>query len=155
MNPIMMFSSERFLDHMNVKAWLRLHIERLEVSIDSMLGVGTKGLFKKITKPLESVRVVGEAELVAVSVLLFHVHEVVQGDQVGFVVDIEDTGLDILDVAAVVVDVLGRGLAIGKDVVIVTVINDKDSSRLDHVTEVLEALDMILLIPMEIRKMSK
>ena len=93
--------------------------------------------------------------MVTVSVLLFHVHEVVQGDQVGFVVDIEDTGLDILDVAAVVVDVFGRRLAIGKDVVIVTVINDKDSSRLDHVTEVLEALDVISLISMEIRKMSK
>ena len=112
-------------------------------------------MFKKITKTLKCVRVVGEAELVAVSVLLFHVHEVVQGDQVGFVVDIEDTGLDILDVAAVVVDVLGRGLAIGKDVVIVTVINDKDSSRLDHVAEVLEALDVISLISMEIGKMGK
>ena len=140
---------------MDVKAWLRLHIERLEVSIDSMLGAGTKGLLEKITKSLECVRVVGEAELIAVSVLLFHIHEVVQGDQVWFVVDIEDTGLDILDVAAVVVDVLGRGLAIGKDVVIVTVINDKDSSWLDHVTEVLEALDVISLISMEIRKMSE
>ena len=140
---------------MDVKAWLRLHIERLEVSKDSMLGAGTKCLFAKITKPLECVRVVGKAELVAVSILLFHVHEVVQGDQVGFVVDIEDTGLDILDVAAVVVDVLGRRLAIGKDVVIVTVINYEDSFWLDHVAEVLEALDVISLISMEIRKMSK
>jgi len=140
---------------MDIKAWLRLHIERLEVSIDSMLGAGTKGLFEKMTKPLESVRIVGEAELVAVSVLLLHVHEVVQGDQVGLVVDIEDTGLDILDVAAVVVDVLGRRLAIGKDVVIVAVINYEDSSRLDHVTEVLEALYVISLISMEIRKMSE
>ena len=130
MNPIIKFNSERLLDHMDVKAWLRLHIERLEVSIDSMLGAGTKCLFAKITKTLECMRVVGEAELIAVRVLLFHIHEVVQGDQVRFVVDIEDTGLDILDVAAVVVDVLSRRLAIGKDVVIVTVINNEYSTWL-------------------------
>ena len=101
-----------------------------------MLGVGTKGLFTKITKSLEGVRVVGESELVAVSVLLFHIHEVVQGDQVGFVVDIEDTGLDILDVAAVVVDVLGRRLAIGKDVVI--------ADQFDQTAEVFHAIMLSL-----------
>jgi hypothetical protein len=73
---------------------------------------------------------VEEAELVAVNVLIFHGYEEVQGDQVWFVVDIEDTGLDILNVAAAVVDVLGRRL-------------------------VTDAFHVISLIPMEIRKMSK
>ena len=90
---------------MDVKAWLRLHIERFEVRIDSMLGTGSKCVLAKIGESLECMRIVGEAELVAVRVLFVHVHEVVQGDQIRFVIDKEDTGLDILDVATVVVDV--------------------------------------------------
>ena len=140
---------------MNVKAWFWLNIKRLKVSIDRVLSAGTKSFFTEVAEPLQGVWVVGESELIAVSVLLFYVHEVVEGYQVGFVVDIEDTGLDILDVAAVVVDVLGRRLAIGKDVIIITVINDKDPSRLDHAAEVLKTLFVITLVSMEIRKMSK
>merc|ERR1719206_1026834 len=78
-----------------------------------------------------------------------------EGDQVGLVVDKENACLYILDVAAVVVDVLGRSLAISKDVVIITVINDEDTARFDHAAEVLKALDMISLVSMKIRKMSK
>ena len=59
-------------------------------------------------------------ELVAVCVLLIHIHEVVQCDEVGLVVDVEDTGLDVIDVIAVVVDVLGRSFSIGQNVIIVS-----------------------------------
>ena len=44
--------------------------------------------------------------MVAVLILLFYIHEVVEGDQIGFVVDVENAGLDVLDVAAVVVNVV-------------------------------------------------
>ena len=50
-------------------------------------------------------------ELVAVCVLLIHIHEVVQCDEVGLVVDVEDTGLDVIDVIAVVIDILGRSFS--------------------------------------------
>ena len=42
------------------------------------------------------VRVVGEAELVAVLVHLVHVHDVVQGDEVGLVVHVENRRFDVL-----------------------------------------------------------
>ena len=100
-------------------------------------------------------RVVRESEVVVLGVLGINVHEVVQSDQVGFVVDIQDTGLDIIDVAAVVVDVLGRCLAIGQDIVIVTMINDEESARLDKLVEVLKALLMIPHVSVEVREMSK
>ena len=58
-------------------------------------------------------------ELVAVCVLLIHIHEVVQCDKVGLVVDVEDTGLDVIDVITVVIDVLGRSFSIGQNVIIV------------------------------------
>ena len=60
-------------------------------------------------------------ELVAVLVLLVHVHEVIQGDQIRLVVDVQDAGLDVLDVAAVVVDVVGWRLPVSEDVVVVPV----------------------------------
>ena len=59
--------------------------------------------------------------LVTVLILLVHVHEVVQSDQVGLVVDVQDAGLDVLDVAAVVVDVVGWRLPVCEDVVVVPV----------------------------------
>ena len=58
-------------------------------------------------------------ELVAVCVLLIHIHEVIQGDKVGLVVDIEDTSLDVIDVVAIVIDILGRSFPVGQDVIIV------------------------------------
>ena len=58
-------------------------------------------------------------ELVAVCVLLIHIHEVIQCDQVGLVVDIQHRGLNVIDVVAVVINVLRRSLSISQDVIIV------------------------------------
>ena len=124
---------------MNIEARVGALGQRLEVSVDGVLGSGPEGASDHGTEVVQGVRVVGESdnmthifspllqpritlpELVAVLVLLVHVHEVVQGDQVGLVVDVEDAGLDVLDVAAVVVDVVGRRLPVGEDVVVVPV----------------------------------
>ena len=124
---------------MNIEARVGALGQRLEVGVDGVLGSGPEGVFDHGTEVVQGVRVVGESdnmthifspllqpritlpELVAVLVLLVHVHEVVQGDQVGLVVDVQDAGLDVLDVAAVVVDVVGRSLPVGEDVVVVPV----------------------------------
>ena len=124
---------------MNIEARVGALGQRLEVGVDGVLGSGPEGVFDHGTEVVQGVRVVGEPdnmthifspllqpritlpELVAVLVLLVDVHEVVQGDQVGLVVDVEDAGLDVLDVAAVVVDVVGRRLPVGEDVVVVPV----------------------------------
>lgn len=58
-------------------------------------------------------------ELVAVCVLFVHIHEVIQCDQVGLVVDIQHRGLNVIDVVAVVINVLRRSLSISQDVIIV------------------------------------
>ena len=124
---------------MNVETRVRALLQGLEVSVDGVLGSGPEGVFDHGTEVVQGVRVVGESdnmthifspllqpritlpELVAVLVLLVHVHEVVQGDQVGLVVNVEDAGLDVLDVAAVVVDVVGWRLPVSEDVVVVPV----------------------------------
>ena len=124
---------------MNIEARVGALGQRLEVSVDGVLGSGPEGVFDHGTEVVQGVRVVGESdnmthifspllqpritlpELVAVLVLLVHVHEVVQGDQVGLVVNVEDAGLDVLDVAAVVVDVVGWRLPVSEDVVVVPV----------------------------------
>ena len=59
-------------------------------------------------------------ELVAVRVLLVHIHEVIQCDEIRLVVDVEDTGLDVIDVIAVVIDILGWSFPISQDVIIVS-----------------------------------
>ena len=94
-------------------------------------------------------------ELVAVGVFLVNIHEIVECDQVWFVVHVEDTGLDVSDVVGVVVDVVGGGLAVGEDVVIVTVVNHEHSAGLDEILEVLEAFLVIPQVSMKIRKMCK
>ena len=127
-----MFSvSDRFLHNMNIETWVWTLGQGLEVGVDGVLGPGAEGVSDHATEVVQSVWVVGQSdkrslyfilrqasitlipELVAVLVLLIHVHEVVQGDQVGLVVNVEDAGLDVLDVAAVVVDIVGRRLPVG------------------------------------------
>ena len=88
--------------------------------------------------------------MVAVLILLFYIHEVVEGDQIGFVVDVENAGLYVLDVAAVVVNVVGRSLAVLQDVVVVPVVNDEETPGLDNVSEVLETFLVVPHIPMEV-----
>ena len=48
-----------------------------------------------------------------------YVHFIVECDHAGAVVDVQDASLDIFDVVRVVVDVLGRGLTMVQDVVVV------------------------------------
>ena len=140
---------------MNVEAWIRSLVNRFEIREDSVLCSWSEGFSQHLREGCKSVWVVRESEVVILGVLGINVHEVVQSDQVGFVVDIQDTGLDIIDVAAVVVDVLGRCLAIGQDIVIVTMINHEESARLDKLVEVLKALLMIPHVSVEVREMSK
>ena len=94
-------------------------------------------------------------ELITVGIFLVNVHEIVQSDQVWFVVHIEDTGLDVPDVVGVVVDVVGRSLAVGQDVVVVTVVDHKHSAGLDEILEVLEAFLVIPHVSVKVWKMGK
>ena len=48
-----------------------------------------------------------------------YVHFIVECYHAGAVVDVQDASLDIFDVVRVVVDVLGRGLTMVQDVVVV------------------------------------
>ena len=75
-----------------------------------------------------------------------NVHLVVQHDLPWLVVFVDDLGLDALDVLAVVVDVLLWCLPVLQDVVVVSVVNDQDTSGLQHVVHVLYAP---LVIPEE------
>jgi len=127
--PVAFSVSFLFLHNMNKEARVWTLRQWLEVSIDGVLGLGSEGLFDHGSEVVQSVGIVGESdqqiysyflsasiilpELVAVLVLLVYIHEIIQGDKIGFVVHVEDAGLDVLDVAAVVVDVVGWGLPIG------------------------------------------
>ena len=94
-------------------------------------------------------------ELITVRVFLVHVHEVVESDQVWFVVHVEDAGLDVSDVVGVVVDVVGGGLAVGEDVVVVTVVNHKHSAGLYKILKVPEAFLVIPQVSVKVRKVSE
>ena len=102
-------------------------LQGLEVSVDGVLGTGSEGLLDHGSEVVQSVGEVREPateygffvdfkiilpELVTVLVLRVNIHEIVQGDEIGFVVDVENAGLDVLDVTAVVVDVVGGRLPI-------------------------------------------
>ena len=96
-----------FFNNMNVERWLWLVFNPLKVSIDGVLGAGTKSILKiksittyfrtssNLEKPsegLKSVRLVGEDEVA----IFFHIHGVVQGDLLGCIVLIDDLCSDIL-----------------------------------------------------------
>merc|ERR1719285_1686006 len=68
-----------------------------------------------------------------------NVHLVVQHDLPWLVVFVDDLGLDAFDVLAVVVDVLLWCLPVLQDVVVVSVVNDQDTSGLQHIVHVLYA----------------
>ena len=74
------------------------------------------------------------------------VHLVVEHDPPRLVVLVDDLCLDALDVLAVVVDVLLWRLSVLQDVVVVSVVDDEDTSRFQHVIHVLDAP---LVIPEE------
>ena len=67
------------------------------------------------------------------------VHLVVEHDLPWLVVLVDDLCLDALDVLAVVVDVLLWCLPVLQDVVVVSVVDDQDTSWLQHVIHVLDA----------------
>lgn len=71
--------------------------------------------------------------------IALNVHGVVQHNLLGLVVFIDELGLDVLDVFAVVVNVLLGGLAVLEDVVVVSMVNNENTSGLQHVIHVLDA----------------
>ena len=90
-----------------------------------------------------------------VVVRVVDIHEIVQSDEVGSVVDIQHAGLDVVDVAAVVVDVLGGSLAVSEDVVVVAMINHKETAGLDELVEVLKTFFVVSHVSVKVGKMSK
>merc|ERR1719216_170934 len=82
-----------------------------------------------------------------------NVHLVVQHDLPWLVVFIDDLGLDALDVLAVVVDVLLWCLPVLQDVVVVSVVDDQDTSWLQHVVHVLYAPLVIPKISVVVHQM--
>merc|ERR1719341_1943964 len=82
-----------------------------------------------------------------------NVHLVVQHNLPWLVVFVDDLGLDTLDVLAVVVDVLLWCLPVLQDVVVVSVVNDQDTSGLQHVVHVLYAPLVIPKISMVVHEM--
>ena len=78
--------------------------------------------------------------------IALNVHLVVQHNLLRLVVFVDDLGLDALDVLAVVVDVLLWCMPVLQDVVVVSVVDDQDTSGLQHVIHVLDAR---LVVPEE------
>jgi len=140
-----------FLNDMNVEGRLRLIFHPLEVSIGGVIGIGTKSILEETGEGFESMWLVGEDEVT----VFFDIHRVVQGDLLWGIVLIDDLCSDITDVLAVVVDVLFWSTTMFQDVVVVTVVNDKNTAWLQHANKVLEALFMIPEITVIIKKMGK
>ena len=80
---------------------------------------------QKVGKLGKSPRLVRKNEIT----VTLNVHLVVEHNLPWLVVFIDDLGLDALDVLAVVVDVLLWRLPVLQDVVVVSVVDDKESSR--------------------------
>ena len=84
---------------------------------------------EELSKVGERPGLVGENKVT----IAFHIHGVVQHNLLGLVVFVDELGLDVLDVFTVVVNVLLGGLAVLEDVVVVSMVYDQNSSRLQHV----------------------
>merc|ERR1712055_32866 len=106
-----------------------------EVGISCVGSTASKDSLQKVGELSKSPGLVRENEIT----VSLDVHLVVQHDLPWLVVFVDDLGLDALDVLTVVVDVLLWCLAVLEDVVVVSVINDQDTSGLQHVVHVLDA----------------
>merc|ERR1719397_2470671 len=113
-----------------------------EVGISCVGSTASKDSLQKVGEFGKSPWLVREKEIT----VSLDVHLVVQHDLPWLVVLVDDLGLDALDVLAVVVDVLLWCLPVLQDVVVVSVVDDEDTSRFEHVIHVLDAP---LVIPEE------
>merc|ERR1719239_1341472 len=106
-----------------------------EVGISCVGSTASKDTLQKVGEFGKSPRLVRKNEIT----VTLNVHLVVQHDLPRLVVLVDDLGLDTLDVLAVVVDVLLWCLPVLQDVVVVSMVNDQDTSGLQHVVHVLYA----------------
>merc|ERR1719192_1682467 len=109
----------------------------------------SKDSLQKVGELGKSPRLVGKNEIT----ITLNVHLVVEHNLPWLVVFVDDLGLDALDVLAVVVDVLLWRLPILQDVVVVSVVDDQNTSGLQHVIHVLNASLVIPKISVVIHQM--
>merc|ERR1719239_46017 len=100
-----------------------------EVGISCVGSTASKDSLQKVGEFGKSPWLVRKNEIT----ITLNVHLVVQHDLPWLVVFVDDLGLDALDVLTVVVDVLLWCLPVLQDVVVVSVVNDQDTSGLQHV----------------------
>merc|ERR1712210_221577 len=114
------------LDHMDVKGGVHNLRELEEVGISCVGRRASEDSLQKVGEFSKSPRLVGKNEIT----IALNVHLVVQHDLLRLVVFVDDLGLDALDVLAVVVDVLLWCMPVLQDVVVVSVVDDQDTSGL-------------------------
>merc|ERR1712055_88678 len=120
-----------------------------EVGISRVGSTASKDTLQKVGEFGKSPWLVRENEIT----VALNVHLVVEHNLPWLVVFVDDLGLDALDVLAVVVDVLLWCLPVLQDVVVVSVVNDQNTSRLQHVIHVLYAPLVIPKISMVVHEM--
>merc|ERR1712055_667104 len=120
-----------------------------EVGISCVGSTASKDTLQKVGEFGKSPRLVRKNEIT----VALNVHLVVQHNLPWLVVFVDDLGLDALDVLAVVVDVLLWCLPVLQDVVIVSVVDDEDTSRFQHVIHVLDAPLVIPKISVVVHQM--
>merc|ERR1719209_1341818 len=127
----------RLLYHMDVKGGVHNLRELEEVGISCVGCPTSEDSLQKVGEFGKSPRLVRKNEIT----ITLNVHLVVQHDLPWLVVFIDDLGLDALDVLA--------------DVVVVSVVNDQDTSGLQHVVHVLYAPLVIPKISVVVHEMRK
>merc|ERR1712130_366699 len=120
---------------MDVKGGVHDLRELAEVGILCVHRPSSEDSLQKVRELCKRPRLVRENEIT----ITLDVHLVVQHDLPRLVVFVDDLGLDALDVLAVVVDVLLWCTPVLQDVVVVSVVDDQDTSRFQHVIHVLDA----------------
>merc|ERR1719187_2113596 len=125
----------RLLYHMDVKGGVDNLGELEEVGVGGVGSSASEDSLQKVGELGKSPRLVGKNEIT----ITLNVHLVVEHNLPWLVVFVDDLGLDALDVLAVVVDVLLWRLPVLQDVVVVSVVDDQNTSRLQHVIHVLNA----------------
>merc|ERR1712233_21567 len=136
---------------MDVKGGVHDLRELAEVGILCVHRPSSEDSLQKVREFCKSPRLVRENEIT----ITLDVHLVVQHDLPRLVVFVDDLGLDALDVLAVVVDVLLGCPPVLQEVVIVSVVDDQDTSRLQHVIHVLNAPLVIPKISVVVNEMGE
>merc|ERR1719209_678537 len=139
----------RLLYHMDVKGGVHNLRELEEVGISCVGCPTSEDSLQKVGEFGKSPRLVRKNEIT----ITLNVHLVVQHDLPWLVVFVDDLGLDALDVLAVVVDVLLWCLPVLQDVVVVSVVDDEDTSGFQHVIHVLDAPLVIPKISVVVHEM--